>query len=334
MRIWVLVIFAAACGSSSPEGIDGPPGHADAAHAVDGPPGTADAPGGGADARIPVDDPCFTTHDPGHHVFPCDGIDYDVEVPATCPPDGCGLIVDVHGLTMSAEMLEANDHLRARGSAAGFVVIQPNANPDPPNASWNPDTDDAKIYDFMMRAAAVYAIDPDRLHFTGFSQGGFMSWRFLCHHSDVLASVAPAAGASNCVGTPACSFTGAEIPARQIPVLYMHGTQDTNYVPFSCAQPQVDAMAAAWGLTVESVDTEADFTRTHYTGGVDFLAHDYTSSAQIPFIDQTRLLGHCFPGSDDPGGATGQLFPFGCDQPAAFVWGEELVSFFLAHPRS
>src|SRR5690349_11551799 len=100
MRTWDWILVVAACGSSSPGGVDGPAGGPDAHGSADAPPGAADAPG--ADARIPVDDPCFTTHDPGHHVFPCDGIDYDVEVPATCPPAGCGLIVDVHGLTMSA----------------------------------------------------------------------------------------------------------------------------------------------------------------------------------------------------------------------------------------
>jgi polyhydroxybutyrate depolymerase len=270
-------------------------------------------------------------------VFPCDGIDYDVEVPAACPAGGCGVIVDVHGLTMSAAMLDNNDGLRARGGAAGFVVIQPNANPDPPQASWST-TDDAKIYDFMMRAVAVYGIDPDRIHFTGFSQGGFMSWRFLCDHADVLASVAPAAGASNCVGTPACTFTGSEIPAQEIAVLYMHGIQDTNYVSFACAQPQVDAMVAAWGLTSDGVIASGpDFTRTRYSDAsgtvVEFLAHDYFSTQQVPLIDQTRLLGHCFPGSTDPGGLPGQLFSFRCEQDAAFVWGQEVVDFFVAHPR-
>lgn len=36
-----------------------------------------------------------------------------------------------------------------------------------------------------------WQIDPMRIHMTGFSQGGALSWRFICDHADVLASVAP-----------------------------------------------------------------------------------------------------------------------------------------------
>jgi predicted esterase len=285
-------------------------------------------------------DPCFPTAAPGHHVLPCEGIDYDVEVPASCAPAGCGVIVDVHGLTMSADMLDANDGLRARGGAAGFVVIQPNANPDPPSSSWST-ADDPKILDFLQRAIAFYGLDPDRVHFTGFSQGGFMTWRFLCNHADVFASVAPAAAASDCVaGMEACTFTGTELPSREIPVLYMHGRAEQNYVPWTCAQPQVDALVEAWGLTSAGVVASGPaFTRERFTDAtgtvVEFLAHDYYSDQQIPLLDLTRLQGHCFPGSMDPGGMPGQLFSFKCEnpQPMDFTWGEEVVDFFVAHPR-
>jgi pimeloyl-ACP methyl ester carboxylesterase len=337
LRSLALLVLASACGGGSSGDADGPPG-ADGPRGTDAPP-SADAPPA-ADAPPHADgapDPCFPTGTSGHHVFGCDGIDYDVEVPASCPPTGCGVIVDVHGLTMSADMLDNNDGLRARGAAAGFVVIQPNANPDPPQSSWST-ADDPKILDFMTRAIAFYGLDEDRVHFTGFSQGGFMSWRFLCNHADVFASIAPAAAASNCGGMEACTFTGAEMPSQEIPVLYMHGRAEQNYIPWTCAQPQVDAMVAAWGLTSAGiVESGPAFTRERFTDAsgtvVEFLAHDYYSDAQIPLIDATRLQGHCFPGSTDPGGLPGQLFSFKCEQPAAFVWGEEIVEFFVAHPR-
>jgi dienelactone hydrolase len=179
---------------------------------------------------------------------------------------------------------------------------------------------------------------------TGFSQGGFMTWRFLCAHAELFASVAPAAAASSCPvignpsGAPACSFTGAEIPAREVPILYMHGQQDQNYIPFGCAQPQVDAIASAWGLTSDGVVASSPtFTRTRWSDAsgtvVELLAHDYSSSEQVPLVSASKLQGHCFPGSTDPGDQPGQLFSFRCEQPASFVWGAEVVAFFLAHPR-
>lgn len=241
-------------------------------------------------------------------------------------------------------MEDANSGLRARGGAAGFVVIQPSATPSPPQASWD-ETDEPNVYDFLTRAITVYAIDPTRVHMTGFSQGGFMTWRFLCGHADLFASVAPAAAASNCavVGNPAgaaaCSFTGSEMPSRKLPILYMHGRADANYIPYSCAQPQVDAIAAAWNLTAQGVvDSSPTFTRTRWTDTVgtvvELLAHDYSSDEQVPFVSASKLQGHCFPGSTDPGDQPGQLFSFACQQTASFVWGEEVVEFFVAHPRS
>ena len=331
MRLATVLAVCGACSSHAHAVIDGPGGDdtPDANHdaAIDAP---ADAPN--------VDDPCFPSPQAGHSVYTCNGFKFDVEVPAACPEAGCGLIFDSHGLTMSAAMQDANDELRMRGGAAGFVVIQPNANPAPPQASFDP-KDDPKLYDFLSRALAVYHIDPHRVHMTGFSQGGFMTWRFLCAHADVFASVAPGAAASNCtvLQIPACKFTGTEIPSRQLPVLYMHGTKDADYVPYSCAQPQIDAVVAAWGLTSDGVIASSPtYRRTRWSnaqgGLLEFLSHDYFSDKKV-LLDQTKLLGHCFPGSTDPGGMPGQLFSFKCEQPADFTWGVELVAFFVSHPK-
>jgi pimeloyl-ACP methyl ester carboxylesterase len=295
------------------------------------------------DARVPVSDSCFPNPGAGHREYACNGFRFDVEVPAECVSGGCGIILDIHGLTMSAAMEDANTELRARGAAAGFVVVQPSANPSPPQASWRTE-DEPKVFDILTRALAVYAIDADRVHMTGFSQGGFMTWRFLCQHADMFASVAPAAAASNCpvignpVGAAACAFDGAEMPSRKIPILYMHGRADQNYIPYSCAQPQVDAIVAAWALAANGVvESGPMHSRTRWSGGgavVELLAHDYTSNEQVPFVSASELQGHCFPGSSDPGGKPGQLFSFKCEQPAAFIWGVEVVEFFVAHPRT
>jgi polyhydroxybutyrate depolymerase len=319
-------------GCSSPPDVN----HATDAALID----VADSP---IDSPQVLEDPCFPDPGAGHRVYACNGIDFDVEVPAACVGGGCGIILDVHGLTMSAAMEDANTELRSRGAAAGFVVVQPSATPAPPQASWD-SSDDPEVHDFLTRAIAVYAIDPDRVHMTGFSQGGFMTWRFLCAHAELFASVAPAAASSDCpvvgdpAGAPACSFSGAEVPSRKVPILYMHGRADNNYIPFACAQPQVDAIANAWGLAADGVIASSPtYTRSRWSDPagtvVELLAHDYSSSAQVPFVSASALHGHCYPGSTDPGDQPGQLFSFRCEQPASFVWGTEVVQFFVAHPR-
>ena len=336
-RLAVVALVAAGCESSLIAVVDAE--RAFDAAAVDAAAG-ADA---AIDARRVVLDPCFPDTGAGHHLFPCGGISFDVEVPAACAAVGCGIILDVHGLTMSAAMEDANTELRARGGAAGFVVVQPSANPAPPQSSWST-SDDGVIHDFLVRAISVYAIDPGRVHMTGFSQGGFMTWRFACAHADLIASVAPGAAASNCplggVGLiqPACAFVGAEMPARKMSILYLHGRAEQNYVPWACAQPQVDAIVSAWDLTSAGVvASDATFARSRWTDGgdtvVELLAHDYSSTAQLPFIPASELQGHCFPGSTDTGTQEGQLFSFKCEQAASFTWGAEVVAFFLAHHR-
>jgi dienelactone hydrolase len=277
----------------------------------------------------PVPDDCITEVTPGHHAFVCDGLTYDVEVPDTCLDMACGMVFDVHGYTMSAQMEEANTGLRALGQRYGYIVVQPNAEPDPPAASWSAAIDDPKVFDFMQRVAAAWHVDPDRWHFTGFSQGGFMSWRFICDHADVLASVAPGAACDGAVAFGDCSFMGEEVPSEPIDILYLHGTSDA-LINFGCAGPRRDAVVAHFGLGEEEVVQEDDDHRwTRHTSDeatFEFIEHDYAAATAI-------IAGHCFPGSQDESGAPGQLFSFACVEPNAFVWGDAVMQFFVDHPR-
>ena len=227
-------------------------------------------------------------------------------------------------------MQEANTHLRERGAERGYIVVQPNANPAPPAASWNPGIDDGPVFDFMVRMADAFHVDRDRLHFTGFSQGGYMTWRMLCEHADVLASVAPAAA---CGIDPLgdCTFIGDDTPSESVDVLFLHGTSDV-LVPYPCAPVRRDAVVETFGLGDEEVVTENEEYRwTRHTGDdgsvVEFITHEYSAENVVV------LGGHCFPGSDDPGDATGQLFSYACVEPTDLIWGEAILDFFDAHPR-
>lgn len=283
--------------------------------------------GGSAGAfPAPVPDDCITdVSAKPDHVYQCSGLAWNASVPAECLGKACGLIFDVHGFTMSGQMENANTKLAELGAAAGYIVVQPNADPAPPAASWTAADDDPKVIDFIQRMMTAFHTDPKRLHFTGFSQGGDMSWRFLCDHADIIASAAPAAFGHS--AGEKC-FSKGQAPSREIPILYMHGTTD-NLVPFASAEAARDAVISVWGLAQDSVvESDEDHVWTRYTNATgavfEFLQHDYTGAA---------LLGsHCYPGSTDPSGAPGQLFSFKCDQAAAFNWGEVALAFFQAHP--
>src|SRR5262245_3694540 len=90
--ITTAAVAVVACGAPPANGPD------------DGPQPQDTGAGSGSDAPPVVADPCFPDPGPGHRVYACNGIDFDVEVPPACAGGGCGIILDVHGLTMSAAM--------------------------------------------------------------------------------------------------------------------------------------------------------------------------------------------------------------------------------------
>lgn len=277
---------------------------------------------------------CIESAHAGTTEIDCGGIRYDVSVPQACVAGGCGLVLDVHGLSMNARIEDANTRMRALGDKHGYVVIQPTAPPAPADRGldlpsqwpvWLPDRDDARVFAFLEHALDRLKIDRKRVHMTGFSLGAMMTWRFLCAHADTFASVAPAAGA---VG---CAFDGNHTPSREVPILYVHGHHDT-LVPFYTVRERRAALVSKWNMHEEEhVALDARATRTRFANAAgtvfELIEHDYVSKWKMD------LAGHCLPGSTDPGNAKDQRMGFGCEPPNALIWGDSVMEFFRAHPR-
>lgn len=277
----------------------------------------------------PVAAGCVTHPAAGVQRIPCNGLVHDVLVPKACLTRPCGVVLDIHGLTMDAAMQDRNTGMRALGRQHGYIVVQPNANPAPPASSWKTGEDDAKVLAFLSDLEAAFHPDPARIHATGFSQGGLMTWRFLCNHPERFASLAIGSACSYPTQV-ACSFSGDEVPPGRIPLLYMHGEKDVIYL-FAAAEAQRDAVARGWSLREDatlSQDAGHRWTRWIGDGGevFEFVQHAYKAKSEV-------LRGHCYPGSTDPGGLDGQLFSFACEDASAFAWGRIAMDFFLAHPR-
>jgi polyhydroxybutyrate depolymerase len=343
-RAWrslFVVVLLAGCSEAAPSdvGVDvapGADGGLDAAVFDDAPLLDAagpDAPlldAAGPDTSVPglpAPEGCFTDVDAGHHVFDCGEIRYDVELSSACAAGGCGLILDVHGATMNADSEDANTNLRALGAAAGYVVVQPTAPLGALGPSWDPARDDPRVFAFLELTMRAMRIDPDRVHITGFSQGGFMSWRMLCQHADLFASVAPAAACGALFSH--CAFTATERPSREVPVLYVHGRSDV--IVGGCATAQRDAVVAGWSMTLDEVvsrDPRHTWTRWRSPTGTpfEFIDHDWSAFSTI-------LRGHCLPGSPDIGTDRFGIDGYGCLDSAVVPWGESVLAFFVAHPR-
>lgn len=290
----------------------------------------ASAPAIDADSfPAPLLDECITSGTAGEHTFGCGGLGYEVSVPAACLTRACGMIVDVHGYTMSGDQQDNNTRMRALGRDRDYIVVQPNADPAPPRSDWT-ELDDDDVLAFAERVASAFHIDPLRWYFTGFSQGGFMSWRFVCKYADKFAAVAPLAGCAYGALNACALDQAADLPG-ETHILYAHGSRDT-IVNGGCMAPQRDAVLTAYELSdpdVLSRDTNHTWTRWTNARGTSFelIEHHYSSSNGL-------ILGHCFPGSADPGTEPGQVASFACAGPNAFDWGTVVVDFFDAHVRA
>lgn len=296
---------------SRPSGLDAP---ADA-----DPPFAAPAPVG-----------CVSDVSAGKHDFACNGIRHLVSVPDACLAHACGLVVDVHGGTMDAAMEDHNTDMAALGTKAGYLVVQPSAFGN----NWNPGVDDDKIAGFMQDMFAAFHVDRDRVHMMGFSQGGFMTWRFVCKHADWFASVSPGGAGTTVPLSPAgCAFSGAEMPGAEVSILHLAGTKDA-FVPIASQQQQRDTVVAAWSMPAPNLEEGPGFRRSRYASPAgtvyEYLEHDYETDAAF-FV---AIKGHCYPGSTDYAPQVpGQLMGFGCKGDNAFHWGQEAIRFFVEHPK-
>ena len=115
-----------------------------------------------------------------------------------------------------------------------------------------------------------------------------MTWRFICAHTDWLASAAPAAaaGAANISDEVGCTFTGSDKPKGELDVLYMHGHQRR------AGRLRERRRAARRGdRDVRGDDSKKSwrcgdgFTRTRYSNAAgtrfEFIEHDYATDAEV-----------------------------------------------------
>ncbi len=241
-------------------------------------------------------------------LIPCRGLVYTVSVPDGCQHGDCGLIVDVHGSTGNAEIHDEGTNLRQLGRDATppFVVVQPNANGVPPD--WS-SSDDNRVFAFLQQAVDAWAVDVNRVHFGGSSAGGLMTWRMICRHADVIASFAPISATPISGGR--CFGNGALNPTA--PILPIHGQFDP-VLPFSTVErirdDIIDAMGDAHQAHVLFSQDGTLWTR-HTGNGLQYDLLEYPE-------------GHCLPGGHAR---------FSCQNDVGFEAGQEIIDFYIAHPR-
>lgn len=279
-------------------------------------------------ASTPVPAGCITAVSPGDHAFTCGGLQVDARVPAACEAPGCGLILELHGDTGTGLLMDAHTRLRDLGEQHGYIVVAPTGPPWPggPGSTWS-SANDATLVDITQQFASVFRVDRHKIHVTGFSRGGFVTWRLLCDHADLYASAAPGgAGFGDSFGETTC-FQAGRAPSRPLPILFLMGRTDAavGYTSMMQIRDAAIAQYAATGPVVLAMDSNYTDGRWTGNGTIETFDHAYHTVASGAW---GSAQGHCIPGSTMDPNAPQYAIP--CELPNAFVWGEEVMKFFLA----
>ncbi|MDB4963675.1 MAG: hypothetical protein JWP01_3674 [Myxococcales bacterium] len=319
MRSTLAVLVLVAACSGTLEG--GMPSDGSTGDAIDAP-----------SAGPPIAAGCITDVTTGDHTYTCGGLAVEIRIPAACQSPGCGVILELHGDTGSGLLMDGHVRLRELGAQHGYIVVAPTGPPyggGQPGSTWS-SANDATLVDIVTQVSTVFRADAAKIHVTGFSRGAFVTWRLLCDHADLFASAAPAGGGNGTgFGEPTC-FTQGRTPSRKIPILFLMGRTDSSVGYGSLVQIRDGAIAsyAATGPTVLAQD--ASYSHSRWTGAngalIETFDHAYETVSDGPFASAN---GHCIPGSTTDPYAVQYAIP--CQLPNAFVWGDAVMQFFLAH---
>lgn len=135
------------------------------------------------------------------------------------------LIIALHGYTASSSDIDRYFGMTAEADRRGFLFAAPDGMKDRTGAPfWNATraccnfgnvtTDDSTyLSQLVVDISAAYNVDAKRVYFVGHSNGGFMSYRMACDHSEQVAAIASLAGAmvddvSLCTPTTSVSVLG------------------------------------------------------------------------------------------------------------------------------
>jgi polyhydroxybutyrate depolymerase len=118
----------------------------------------------------------------------------------------------------------------AKSDKEGFIVVYPQGLVQRWNVGFGSlkfDTDDVGfINELINRLEQKYAIDPNRIYVTGFSNGAMMAYLLGAALSDKIAAIAPVAGSVGAMMNNVLEII--PDPSQPVSVIVFHGTADTS----------------------------------------------------------------------------------------------------------
>lgn len=243
--------------------------------------------------------------------------DYHVYVPGIySSQNAVPLVINLHGYTSNNLQQEAYADFRPIADTANFILVHPNGTFDQSlNRYWNffglPLADDIGFLSSLIDTVrAHYNIDTNRIYFTGFSNGGFMSFELACKLSHRVTAIASVAGGMISAQQMNCT------PIHPIPVMYIHGTADAT-VSYSgvggiIASLPVDSLVLYWVQKnqcnpVANVSTVPDMVTTDVSTADHYVYENGLNGSTVEFY---KIWGgtHTWPGAPVNLGVTNMDF--------------------------
>jgi len=264
-------------------------------------------------------------------IVTCDGygISYTISIPPQCVTTACGMIFDIHGANGTPEVINALTGIRAKGNSAGFITANPHRIG---HVTWtNLDASAAQLELDIRDLVAKLGVDTNKVHVTGFSQGGYLTWATLCRASDLIASIAPLASSGHdgwknlFNGQSVSNCWSARGPTNPRAVMYHSGVFDPFYLSTIVeASIQVSRVNTWLGPSAHDFETNAHWlsnglfsvTQGHCVPNPVVLSQQEAAAAGIPAQDYHGLY-------------QGQTCVYG----DVYDWGQQVVDFFVSHAK-
>ncbi len=250
--------------------------------------------------------------------------------PAYDPSQPAALVLAFHGITLNAGEMMRISGFNAQSDAAGFIVVYPNASGE--QMSWNGggccgeaarnNVDDVGFVRAVIADLSTFLdIDPKRIYATGFSNGAILTYRLACEMAEQIAAIGPVSATQALEDMQACR------PARPVPVIHFHGTDDEpnpydggvtpGSVQFISVNDQISFWVVANGCPLEAQQT---VSRS--------IIHDIYSPCQGgASVELYTITGgkHAWPG--------GEAVSLRMGQPTTEISATQLMwQFFTDHP--
>jgi polyhydroxybutyrate depolymerase len=209
---------------------------------------------------------------------------YSFYVPVSYTPGNpVPMVIGLHGLSSSGADFAENRDFRPIADTANFIMVHPDGSSMFGVKFWNYENilgstvDDVGFLEALIDTiSASYSINSSRIYCTGMSNGSFMAYLLACQ-SNRFAAIGTVTGSMSVDMYDEC------VPAQPIPVLHIHGTDDsTNPYEGTSTMKGIDETILFWVdqnncnpvpavSSIPDINTSDNATATRYvySGGIN-----------------------------------------------------------------